>query len=109
MIEPVQGEGGINPAKPDFLQALRALWNEKNIVLIFDEIQAGIGRIGALFGVRRFGIEPDLAAIAKGMGGGASRSGPRTAKEKFASAFRPGDTARPTAATLWPAPSRWRF
>lgn len=90
ILEPVQGEGGINPAKPDFLNALRALCDEAGIVLIFDEIQAGIGRIGTLFAYQHFGVEPDLAAIAKGMGGGFP-VGAMLAKEKFAGAFRPGD------------------
>lgn len=70
-IEPVQGESGITPADIEFLKELRALCDEQNIALVFDEIQAGMGRLGTFMAYSRFGgVEPDAIALAKGMGGG---------------------------------------
>ncbi len=70
MIEPVQGEGGINVASPEFLQGLRALADANGLLLILDEVQCGMGRSGRLFSHELAGITPDLVAIAKGIGGG---------------------------------------
>ncbi len=70
ILEPVQGEGGILPAAKGFLKAIRDLCDRHKIVLIFDEVQAGMGRIGTFFAYQAFGVEPDIACIAKGMGGG---------------------------------------
>ena len=70
IIEPVQGEGGVIPADPDFMQGLRKLCDENDILLGVDEIQAGIGRTGYMFSYQEYGIEPDIMAIAKGLGGG---------------------------------------
>jgi acetylornithine/N-succinyldiaminopimelate aminotransferase len=70
MIEPVQGEGGINVAPLEFLQALRALCDKHGLLLIFDEVQSGTGRTGKLFSHEWAGITPDLMPIAKGIGGG---------------------------------------
>ncbi len=70
LIEPVQGEGGILPASPEDLQALRKIADENGILLIFDEIQCGMGRSGKLFAADIAGVEPDLMALAKGIGGG---------------------------------------
>jgi acetylornithine/N-succinyldiaminopimelate aminotransferase len=70
IIEPVQGEGGINPVASDFLTALRSLADENGILLILDEIQTGVGRTGKLFAHERAGITPDIMAVAKGIGGG---------------------------------------
>lgn len=70
MIEPVQGEGGINVAPPEFLQALRALCDKHGLLLIFDEVQSGTGRTGKLFAHEWAGITPDLMPVAKGIGGG---------------------------------------
>lgn len=86
IIEPVQGEGGLTPAEPEFLQGLRALCDEQNICLIFDEVQAGFGRLGTLHAYEAFGVEPDIAAWAKGMGGGFP-VGAMAAKEKFGKAI----------------------
>jgi len=69
-IEPVQGEGGINPATPEFMQALDKLCDANKIMLVFDEIQTGWGRTGKLFAYEHMGVEPDIIAFAKGMGGG---------------------------------------
>ncbi|OGO78662.1 MAG: acetylornithine aminotransferase [Clostridiales bacterium GWB2_37_7] len=70
IIEPIQGEGGIHVADLDFLQTARNLCNQYDAVLIFDEIQCGIGRLGNLFAYKEFGVIPDVIAMAKGLGGG---------------------------------------
>ncbi len=70
LIEPVQGEGGIRLLPPAMLQKLRAMCDEHGLLLIFDEVQSGIGRTGKLFAYEWSGIEPDIMAIAKGIGGG---------------------------------------
>jgi len=70
MIEPVQGEGGVIPAAPEFMRALRAFTRENNILLIVDEVQAGCGRTGTLFAYQHYGIEPDIMTLGKGIGGG---------------------------------------
>ncbi len=70
LIEPIQGEGGIRPAGCPFLRALRELADEHGILLLFDEVQTGMGRTGKLFAYQWSGIEPDIMAIAKGLGGG---------------------------------------
>ena len=70
VIEPIQGEGGINVADQAFLRALRTLCDEHNIVLIFDEVQCGVGRTGQWFAKDYFQVEPDIMTLAKGLGGG---------------------------------------
>lgn len=70
MAEPIQGEGGVNPLDLEYAKNLRALCDEKDIILIFDEVQTGIGRTGKLFGYEHFGIKPDIVTLAKGLGGG---------------------------------------
>ena len=70
MLEPVQGEGGVIPASPEFMQALRKLTRERGILLIVDEVQAGMGRTGTLFAYQQSGIEPDIMTLGKGIGGG---------------------------------------
>ena len=70
LIEPIQGEGGIRVAAPEFLRSLRKLCDEHGLLLIFDEIQTGIGRTGKLFAYENVGVEPDIMAIAKGIGAG---------------------------------------
>jgi acetylornithine/N-succinyldiaminopimelate aminotransferase len=89
MLEPVQGEGGVNVPDDGYLKAVRAWCDRKGVLLILDEIQTGIGRIGALFGYQRYGIEPDIITLAKGLGGGIP-IGAFMAKEK-ASVFTRGD------------------
>jgi acetylornithine/N-succinyldiaminopimelate aminotransferase len=70
MLEPVQGESGVHSATPAFLQGLRALCDRHGLLLIFDEVQTGVGRLGTLFGYQHFGVTPDIMTLAKGLGGG---------------------------------------
>jgi len=70
MLEPIQGEAGVVPARLEYLQALRKLTKEKNILLILDEVQTGIGRTGKLFAFEHAGILPDIMTLGKGLGGG---------------------------------------
>lgn len=70
MVEPVQGEGGVYPADPEFLQGLRDLCNERNMLLLFDEVQTGWGRCGAVMAYMSYGVRPDIVTMAKAMGGG---------------------------------------
>ena len=68
-VEPIQGEGGIFPASRDFLQGLRGLCDEAGALLVFDEVQCGLGRTGKLFGYQNFGVEPDILTLAKPLAG----------------------------------------
>src|ERR1700750_2178159 len=70
LIEPVQGEGGVKPVSPEFLRKLRKLCDDQGLLLIFDEIQTGLGRTGKLFAYEWAGIEPDIMTLAKAIGGG---------------------------------------
>lgn len=70
VLEPVQGEGGVRAVPGDYLQAVRALCDEAGILLLFDEVQSGVGRTGTLFAHQQLGVTPDLMALAKGLGGG---------------------------------------
>lgn len=70
LVEPVQGEGGVRPAAQEFLQGLRDLCNAHDLLLLFDEVQAGMGRTGSLFAYQGYGVEPDVLSLAKGLGGG---------------------------------------
>jgi acetylornithine/N-succinyldiaminopimelate aminotransferase len=70
MVEPIQGEGGIRPATPEFLTGLRRLADEHGLLLILDEVQCGVARTGTLFAHEQYGVTPDVMAIAKGIGGG---------------------------------------
>lgn len=90
MMEPVQGESGVYPADSDYVKAIRKLCDEKGLLLIFDEIQTGIGRTGKLFGYQHFGVEPDMFTLAKALAGGVP-IGALCAKEQVAAAFEPGD------------------
>lgn len=92
LMEPVQGEGGIIPAKKEFLEQVRSLCDEKDILLMFDEVQCGVGRLGTLFAYQTFGVVPDVMSTAKGIAGGVP-CGLMMAKEKAAEAFVPGDHA----------------
>ncbi|MEM7079773.1 MAG: aspartate aminotransferase family protein [Pseudomonadota bacterium] len=70
IVEPVQGEGGITPAGQKFLQGLRALCDEHGLLLMLDEVQCGISRTGTLFAFEQYGVQPDVIALAKGLGAG---------------------------------------
>ncbi|MCV3767106.1 aspartate aminotransferase family protein [Rhizobium sp. TRM95796] len=70
LLEPVQGEGGLRTFSPEFLKEIRALCDEHGILLIFDEVQCGVGRTGTLFAYMQMGVTPDIMAVAKGIGGG---------------------------------------
>jgi succinylornithine aminotransferase len=70
IVEPIQGEGGVTPAKREFLQRLRELCDQHNALLIFDEVQSGAGRTGSLYAYMKFGVTPDILTSAKGLGGG---------------------------------------
>jgi len=90
MVEPVQGEGGIHIATAEFLAGLREFCDSKDLLLIFDEIQCGLGRTGKMFAYQNYQVEPDILTLAKPLGGGLPL-GALIAKEKFASVFKPGD------------------
>jgi acetylornithine/N-succinyldiaminopimelate aminotransferase len=70
LLEPVQGEGGIRPASAEFMQGLRAACDDKDLMLVLDEVQCGVARTGTLYAYEQYGIEPDIMATAKGIGGG---------------------------------------
>jgi acetylornithine/N-succinyldiaminopimelate aminotransferase len=89
MVEPIQGEGGVNVPADNYLKQIRAWCEEKGILFILDEIQTGIGRLGSLFGYEQYGVEPDILTLAKGLGGGVP-IGALLAKER-ASVFAPGE------------------
>lgn len=89
MMEPVQGEGGVNVPSPDYLKQVRAWCDERGILLILDEVQTGIGRTGSLFAYEQFGVEPDIMTLAKGLASGIP-IGALLAKER-ASVFALGE------------------
>ncbi|MBX9823777.1 MAG: aspartate aminotransferase family protein [Xanthobacteraceae bacterium] len=70
LIEPVQGEGGVRVVEPSFVRALRQICDERGLLLAFDEVQTGIGRLGEMFGYQRLGVTPDVMGLAKGLGAG---------------------------------------
>ncbi len=92
MLEPIQGEGGVNCPSEGYLQALREICDEKGLLLIYDEIQVGMGRTGKLFAYEHDGIEPDLLTLAKSLAGGVP-IGALLMKKGIAESFRPGDHA----------------
>jgi acetylornithine aminotransferase len=89
MLEPVQGEGGVRCPAPEYLKKVRALCDESGLLLIFDEIQTGMGRTGTLFAYEQFGIQPDIMTLAKALANGLPM-GVMLARERVASAFGPG-------------------
>lgn len=90
IVEAVQGEGGIYPADPEFLQGIRKLCHEKDIIMICDEIQCGMGRSGKMFAYQQYGIQPDIVTMAKGIGNGITVGAFATTSE-IAQAMVPGD------------------
>ena len=89
MLEPIQGEGGINVPSLEYLRGVRRLCDEKQLLLIFDEVQTGLGRTGKLFAHEHFGIAPDIMTLAKALAGGAP-IGTMLARAEVAAAFTPG-------------------
>jgi len=92
ILEPIQAEGGINVPPPGFLKRLRELCDEHGVVLIFDEVQTGVGRTGTFYRFEQEGVLPDVVTLAKGIAGGVPM-GVMLAREPFASAFEPGTHA----------------
>ncbi len=92
LVEPVQGEGGVHVADRGYLQALRALCRQRDVLLMFDEVQTGMGRTGTLFAYEQMGVEPDVMTLAKGLGGGVP-IGACLATDPVAKAFSPGSHA----------------
>ena len=90
MIELIQGESGVHPMDKEYVEKLRKLCDEKDILLIFDEVQTGMGRCGEYFCHQLYGVEPDIFTMAKALGGGVP-IGAIGAKKEVASAFSPGD------------------
>ena len=90
IVEPIQGEGGVNVPDMDYLKQIEELCHENDIVFIVDEVQTGFGRCGTLFAYEQFGVKPDIMTMAKGIGGGVPMGG-ILATEKVAGAFVPGD------------------
>ena len=92
LCEPLQGEGGVRPLPPDYLAGIRALCDKHNLLLIFDEVQVGMGRTGSLFAYQQLGVTPDILTSAKALGNGLP-VGATLASEKVAAAFEPGTHA----------------
>ena len=92
MCEPLQGEGGVRPLSEDYLQFLRHLCDTHNLLLIFDEVQTGMGRTGSLFAYQQLGVTPDIMTVAKALGNGMP-IGVMLTTEKLASALVPGTHA----------------
>nr|2EH6_A Chain A, Acetylornithine aminotransferase [Aquifex aeolicus VF5]2EH6_B Chain B, Acetylornithine aminotransferase [Aquifex aeolicus VF5] len=89
IIEVIQGEGGVNEASEDFLSKLQEICKEKDVLLIIDEVQTGIGRTGEFYAYQHFNLKPDVIALAKGLGGGVP-IGAILAREEVAQSFTPG-------------------
>lgn len=92
MLEPIQCEGGVNIATQEYMKGLRKLCDEKDLVLIFDEVQTGMGRSGNMFAFKNFGVEPDVMTLAKALGGGLP-IGAAVARGRFQDVLTPGTHA----------------
>lgn len=92
LLEPVQGEGGVNPATAEYFQGVRQLCDERGLLFMVDEVQTGLGRTGEWFGHQHFGVVPDVVTMAKALGNGVP-IGACWAKADVAAAFQPGDHA----------------
>ena len=90
LLEPIQGEGGVNPATAQYFEGVRRLCDELGLLMIVDEIQTGLGRTGEWFGFQHFGVEPDVVTMAKALGNGMP-IGACWAKKDVAAVFQPGD------------------
>ena len=91
LVEPIQGEGGVSPATEDFIKGLRTLCDKNNLLLIFDEIQCGMGRTGDLFAWQGYGVKPDILTTAKALGGGVPVGAFAVSNEVAAHSLVPGD------------------
>lgn len=89
LMEPLQGEGGVYPASREMMETLAELQNKKGILLIFDEVQCGLGRTGKVFAYEHYGVQPDILTLAKSLGGGLP-IGAALARDKVAKVFQPG-------------------
>lgn len=103
LVEPIQGEGGVNIPDDNYLKSLRDICTQNDLLLMFDEVQTGMGRTGRLFAYQHYGIEPDIMTLAKGLAGGVA-IGAMLATEKVMGSFSPGSHAatfggNPLAAT----------
>ena len=92
LVEPVQGEGGVNIPDDDYLPGLRQLCDDNGLLLIFDEVQTGMGRTGTWFGYQQWNVQPDIMTLAKGLAGGVA-AGAFVASEEVAPSLRPGTHA----------------
>ncbi len=92
LLEPVQGEGGVNPATTEYFRGVRALCDERGLLFMVDEVQTGFARTGEWFGFQHFGVQPDVVTLAKALGNGFP-IGACWAKREVAAAFKPGDHA----------------
>ncbi len=92
LLEPIQGEGGVYVADREYLKQVRVLCSKKDVLLMFDEIQTGMGRTGTLFAYEQLGVQPDIMTLAKGLGGGVP-IGACLATDSVAKAFSPGSHA----------------
>lgn len=90
IMEPIQGEGGLYPAKKEFLEGVKRLCEEREILLIFDEVQCGMGRTGSMYAWQQYGVKPDIITMAKALGCGVP-VGAFAARESVAAALVPGD------------------
>ena len=92
LLEPVQGEGGVNPATAEYMEGVRRLCDERGVLFMLDEVQTGLGRTGEWFGFQHFGVEPDVVTMAKALGNGMP-IGACWARRDVAAVFEPGDHA----------------
>ena len=92
LLEPIQGEGGVNCPDADYLKKVRTVCDEHGLLLIFDEVQVGMGRTGKLFAYQHYGVEPDIMTLAKALAGGLP-AGAMLAKKNVAESFSPGSHA----------------
>ncbi len=90
IVEPIQGEGGVNPATEEFMRALRQVTRERNVLLIIDEVQTGFGRTGAIWAFQHYGIEPDIFTAGKAVGGGLP-IGITIVRRELGDVFEPGE------------------
>jgi acetylornithine/succinyldiaminopimelate/putrescine aminotransferase len=92
LLEPLQGEGGVNPATPEYFQGVRAICDDRGLLFMVDEVQTGLGRTGDWFGFQGLGVRPDVVTMAKALGNGMP-IGACWATAEVADAFKPGDHA----------------